>query len=204
MYIERNFCHNCYPFTSLGMHRLSIWQCGIDSSILMFISQFVELAGLCLVYLINNMPSESFNWNTCWSNQNQQLLQLLKTGLFFWHKLLKESFFWHGFMLFFNPANHIRIFSVILESDMDPQYMSLNIESIPIGRYSNQRFSSMCILYNLRKSVYLRHSTKVVVVYSGIYRGIFILLSYIWAIIFEPLGRWLLLTVSYAEVYLYH
>ena len=204
MYIERNFCHNCYPFTSQGMHRLSIWQCGIDSSILMFISQFVELASLCLVYLINNMPSESFNWNTCWSNQNQQLLQLLKTGLFFWHKLLKESFFWHDFMLFFNPANHIRIFSVILESDMDPQYMSLNIESIPIGRYSNQRFSSMCILYNLRKSVYLRHSTKVVAVYSGIYRGIFILLSYIWTIIFEPLGRWLLLTVSYAEVYLYH
>ena len=31
---ESNFCHKFYPFTSLGLHGLSVWQCGIDSYII--------------------------------------------------------------------------------------------------------------------------------------------------------------------------
>ena len=61
--------------------------------------------------------------NASWSNQYEQLLQFLKAGLFLWHELIKEPFIWQNFMFFLNPANHIRLFSVILESDIDPGYI---------------------------------------------------------------------------------
>ena len=44
-------------------------------------------------------------------------------GLFLWHELTKEPFIWHNFMFFLNSANHIRLFSVILESDIDAGYI---------------------------------------------------------------------------------
>ena len=69
-------------------------------------------------------------------------------------------------------------FSVILESDIfHPRYISLNIYSIPFKGY--QRFPSMYVLYNLRKSVYLNHSSQIFVAYSVIPRCIFEPLSYI-------------------------
>ena len=69
-------------------------------------------------------------------------------------------------------------FSVILELDIfHPRYISLNIYSIPSKGY--QRFPSMYVLYNLRKSVYLNHSSQICVAYSVKPRCIFEPLSYI-------------------------
>ena len=60
---------------------------------------------------------------------------------------------------------------------MDPGYILLNINSN--WRNSNQRFPSMCVLYNLRKSVYSVISSQVAVAYSVVSRDIF-----------EPLNRY--------------
>ena len=70
-------------------------------------------------------------------------------------------------LLFLNPANQIR-FSSTLESDMDLEYISINI--IPIEE-TTKRFPNMCVIYNLRRSGYW-NSAKVAVVYSVIFRGI--------------------------------
>ena len=48
-------------------------------------------------------------------------------------------------MFFVNPANHIRVFTVIIESDNDPGY-------IPVGEIPTKGFP-VCVLNNLRKSL---------------------------------------------------
>ena len=51
---EANICHKFYPFTILGMHRLSIWQCDIDSSILMLASQIFWI-GQSLFFILQSL-----------------------------------------------------------------------------------------------------------------------------------------------------
>ena len=49
--------------------------------------------------------------NTCRSNQNYQLLQPLKAGLFFWHSLFnKEPFIWHDFIFSSTQLNTFNFF----------------------------------------------------------------------------------------------
>ena len=129
--------------------------------------------------------------------QNYQLLQLLKSGFFFWHDLFKnifdtaknldgKLFISHDFKFFFNPANQI------LLSDIRVRYRP---RTFFMGHYphynwrnSNQRFPSLCILYNLRNLVYQAHSSQDSIVYNVVPRGIFAPLNWYvtryWAQIF--------------------
>ena len=51
---EANICHKFYPFTILGMHGLSIWQCDIGSSILMLASQIFWI-GQSLFFILQSL-----------------------------------------------------------------------------------------------------------------------------------------------------
>ena len=94
-----------------------------------------------------HMPNKSLNMNTYWSN--------IKIGscFSFWkldyftdmrlfknivdtRKLLVDK----SFMFFLNPANHIKIYSVILKSDMEPGYILLKIKPISIREIPTRAF----------------------------------------------------------------
>ena len=53
-------------------------------------------------------------------------------------------------------------FSAILESDIDPEYISMNVNPIPTEEIPRNAFS-VSLLYNLTKSVSLNHSHQVAV-----------------------------------------
>ena len=57
-----------------------------------------------------------------------------------------KPFIWYEFMFFLKPASHTRFFSVKLELDTDPGYISLNINSISIGEIKTKG-SPVCAIY---------------------------------------------------------
>ena len=69
-------------------------------------------------------------------------LRWLLLDYFFDINSLKNSFIWYDLIFFLNAANYIRVFSLILESDIDPGYINwtqlLNINSN--WRNSNKGF----------------------------------------------------------------
>ena len=62
------------------------------------------------------------------------------------------------------PTKLIRLnMSAILESDIYPEYISMNANPIPTGKIPTNAFS-VSLLYNLTMSVSLNHSRQVAVI----------------------------------------
>ena len=95
--------------------------------------------------------------NACWSNQYYQLLQFLKAGIFLWHELFKKPFIWHNFTFFLNPANHIRFFFVILESDIDPGYIHWTLTLFQSEKFQLKFSQYVCYI------IWESHCTKIIV-----------------------------------------
>ena len=97
---------------------------------------------------IINAPSKSLNMNTCWSNiEISSYFIFWKLNYFSDMTFLKNIFDTRNilddkpFMFYFlNPANHIEFFSAILKLHMDPGYILLNINLIPIGEIPTKAF----------------------------------------------------------------
>ena len=106
-----------------------------------------RIAPLGPLLLGPDVPNKSLNMNTYWSN--------IKIGscFSFWkldyftdmrlfknivdtRKLLVDK----SFMFFLNPANHIKIYSVILKSDMEPGCILLKIKPISIREIPTRAF----------------------------------------------------------------
>ena len=73
---------------------------------------------------------------------------------YFWH----EPFIWHDFMFFLNPANHIRFFSVILESDIDPGYIHWTLTPFQLQKFQLKVSQYVCYI------IWESHCTKIIVV----------------------------------------
>ena len=63
-------------------------------------------------------------------------------------------------MFFLNPANHTTYFCDI-ESDINPGYISININPVPFGDILIKVFPVSVFFYNLRKSFRINHSCQV-------------------------------------------
>ena len=112
----------------------------------MLVSQFFGLSRH-LVYSIIKERSESLKMNTHWSNiKISSCFSIWKLdyfsdmgflkNIFDTRKILDETLF----MFLFLPANHIEFFSVMSKSDMEPRYILLNINPIPIREIPNKVF----------------------------------------------------------------
>ena len=102
-------------------------------------------------------PTEFFNMNACWSNQYLQLIQFLKTGLFFSNELFKEPFIWHSLIFFLNPADHIRFFSVLLESNIDTGYIHRWLTPFQLKTFQLKLSQYVCYI------IWERRCTKMIV-----------------------------------------
>ena len=74
----------------------------------------------------------------------------------FWHGLFKEPFIWHNVMFFLNPANHIRFFSVILESDIDPGYIHWTLTLFQSEKFLLKFSQYVCYI------IWKNHYTKII------------------------------------------
>ena len=122
---EPNFCHNFYRFTSLGM------QCGIDASIL------VLWIGQLLLSILQSLTSPvKLSWMLVGAIRITSFFNLWKLYYFSDIASLRNPLS--------NSTNHIRFFSVILESGLDSRYILLDN-----WRNSYQRFPriSFCITW---------------------------------------------------------
>ena len=96
----------------------------------------------------HNESSNSLNKNTCWSNiKISSYFNFWKLDCFSGMVFLKNIFDVRKilddkpFMFFFvNPANHLEMFSEVLKLDMDPGYILLNINPIPIREIPTRAF----------------------------------------------------------------
>ena len=82
---------------------------------------------------------------------------VLKAVLFFLCELFKEPFIWHDFMFFLNPANHIRFFSVILESDIEPGYIHWTLTPFQLEKFQLKFSQYVCYI------IWESHCTKIIV-----------------------------------------
>ena len=125
---KQNFCHTFYKSGNAWITYLLMWHILLYLDVRKSIS-WIGQSLFSMLQLLKrplNLSIWIINSNIN-SNQNQQLLQLLKNWLSFRCELFKEPFL--------NPTNHITFLSVMLDSDSDMNsgYISLNINSIPIG-----------------------------------------------------------------------
>ena len=72
--------------------------------------------------------------------------------------LFKEPFISHDFTFFFNPANHIRFFSVILESDIDRGYIHWTLPPFQLEKFQLKISQYVCYI------IWESHCTKIIVV----------------------------------------
>ena len=98
------------------------------------------------LFSITNTRSESLNINACCSNQYKQLLQFLKTGLFFWDELFKELFIWHDFMFLLNPAKHIRFSYLTIQSDIHPGYIHWTLTQLQLYKFQLNVSQYVCYI----------------------------------------------------------
>ena len=114
------------------------------------------------------MPSASLNMNTYWSNiKISSCSSLWKLDYFFDMAFLRSIFNTRKilgdkpFVFFFlNLANHIELFSVISKLDMEPRYILLNINPIPIREVSTKAFP-VWVFYVIEKVCVLKSYTSV-------------------------------------------
>ena len=69
----------------------------------------------------------------------------------------KEPFIWHDFMFFLNPTNHIRIFSVIFESNIDTGYTHWRLTLFQPEKFQLKLSQYVCYI------MWESHCTKMIV-----------------------------------------